>query len=93
MPPEHQQVFTLDIAERPAFAFEAENFDVAHRLVRSEWLLKALDRFCRTRSPALDCRGRLRLRDATRDETTLYRARAEEFSGATPHFLVAHLVS
>jgi hypothetical protein len=93
MASEHPQVFILDLAERPAFAFEADNLEVAQRLVRSEWLLQALDRFFSTRSPALDNRGRLRLRKATRDEAMLYRARAEEFSDVTPHFLIAHLVS
>jgi hypothetical protein len=39
----------------------------------------------------LDPHGRLRLRRATRDEATFYRARAEEFAEANPHVLIAHL--
>jgi len=93
MASDHPQVFILDMAERPVFAFEASDFEMAQRLARSQWLLQALDRFCSTRAPAQDSRGRLRLREATRDEAALYRARAEEFADATPRFLIAHLVS
>ena len=88
---DHPPVFTLDMAEQPAFAFEADDLDAAQRLVRSEWLLQALERFCSTRVPELDRGGRLCLRRATRDEATLYRARAEEFAEATPHVLIAYL--
>ena len=91
---EHTRVFVLELARQPAFAFAADNIDMAQQLARSKWLLQALDAFCRTRRPA-DRRpadlGRLQLRDATRDEAAFYRDRADEFADTAPAFLVAHL--
>lgn len=86
---EHPHIFVLDIAERPAFAFAADNLDAAQRMVRSEWMLRALDAFCRTRRSA--GAGQLQLRNATNDEARFYRDRADEFADATPYVLIAHL--
>ena len=83
-------VFVLDLAERPAFAFEADSFDAARRITRSHWLLQALDAFCRARRRADG--GQLQLRCATDHETALYRDRADEFAEAETRFLIAHLV-
>ena len=83
-------VFVLDIAELPAFAFEADDFDAARNLFGSYWLLQPLDAFCRVRRP-MD-RGQLRLRTATDQETALYRNRADEFAEAERRFLIVHLV-
>jgi hypothetical protein len=87
---EHMPVFVLDIAKRPAFAFEADDFDSAQQITRSHWLLQPLDTFCRMRRRA-DA-GQLHLRAATDHEATLYRDRADEFAEAETRFLIAHLV-
>lgn len=82
-------VFVLDIAEQPAFAFQADDISMAEQIARSEWLLQALDRFCRVRRPA---EGRqLHLRAATDVEAALYRSRADEFAESEPRLLIAHL--
>jgi hypothetical protein len=86
---ELSRIFVLDIDNQPAFAFEARDWDAAQRAVRSEWLLQALDAFCRTRRPAIS--GRLQIRDATDNEVALYRDRADEFADTTPDLLIAHL--
>jgi hypothetical protein len=90
MPLQPTTVFVIDIAQLPAFAFEADHVDAARQIVGSAWLLRALDAFCRVRRPA-DGR-QLRLRTATDREAALYRDRADEFAEAEPHFLIAHLV-
>jgi hypothetical protein len=86
----HTPVFILSIAERPAFAFEADNFNAATQISRSPWLLQALDEFCRARRPADG--GQLFLRAATDHEAALYRDRADEFAEAETQFLIAHLI-
>jgi hypothetical protein len=86
MPP----IFVLDIAEQPCFAFEADHLNAAEQIVRSPWLLQALDEFCRARRPADG--GQLFLRAATDHEAALYRDRADEFAEAETQFLIAHLI-
>ena len=83
------EVFVLDIAERPAFAFAADSLDGARRMARSDWMLLALDRFCRARRPA--AAGSVRLRCATDEEATYYHDRVDEFADPTAQLLIAHL--
>jgi hypothetical protein len=84
------QIFTLDIGGRPMFAFEAADADEARLMVRSDWLLCAVDHFCRTRH--LSVKGQLRLRVAEPDEAELYSRYADEFADSAPRRLIAHLV-
>jgi hypothetical protein len=90
MSPHPTIVFVVDIAEVPAFAFEADDFDAARYIVGSHWLLQPLDAFCRVRRPA--DRGQLCLRAAADHEAALYRDRADEFAEAERRFLMVHLV-
>lgn len=83
------QIFVLDLADEPAFAFEAADTDGAQRIARSDWLLHALDGFCRARRAAK--RGRLRLRSATPTEAAIYLDLADEFADTAPQMLIAHL--
>jgi hypothetical protein len=87
---QQSEVFVLDIAERPAFAFAADSLDRARRMARSDWMLLALDRFCRVRRPG--AAGQFQLRCATDSEAAFYNDRADEFADPTNEVLIAHLV-
>jgi hypothetical protein len=84
------EVFVLDIAERPAFAFAANSLDGARQMARSDWMLLALDRFCRVRRPG--AAGQFQLRCATDSEAAFYHDRADEFAAPTAEVLIAHLI-
>ncbi|WP_315701154.1 MULTISPECIES: hypothetical protein [unclassified Bradyrhizobium] len=83
------QVFVLDIAGRPAFAFEAADHDGARRLARSERLLQALDDYCRAKR--LGAGGQLQIRAATMAEAASYYDMADEFAETAPRLLVARI--
>ncbi|WP_407157705.1 hypothetical protein [Bradyrhizobium sp. STM 3557] len=83
------EVFALDLAERPAFAFAADSLDGARRMARSDWMRLALDRFCRIRRPG--AAGQFQLRCATDSEAAAYHERADEFADPTDQVLIAHL--
>jgi len=84
------EVFVLDVAERPAFAFAADSLDGARQMARSDWMLLALDHFCRVRR--LRAAGQFQLRCATDTEAAFYHDRADEFAGPAAEVLIAHLV-
>jgi hypothetical protein len=84
------EIFVLDIAERPAFAFGADSLDAARRMARSDWMQLALDGFCRARRPT--AAGQFQLRYATDEEAAFYRDRVDEFADPTTQVLIAHLV-
>jgi hypothetical protein len=84
------EIFVLDIAQRPAFAFAADSLDGARCMARSDWMLLALDRFCRVRRPG--AAGQFQLRCATDSEAAVYHDRADEFADPTAQILIAHLV-
>jgi hypothetical protein len=73
----HGQVFVLDLGRHPAFAFATGDVEQAQGIVRSSWLLRALDAFCKRRPLG---GGRLQLRPATEAEAAIYRDRADEFA-------------
>ncbi|WP_315765606.1 MULTISPECIES: hypothetical protein [unclassified Bradyrhizobium] len=79
----------LDIAGRPAFAFEAADHDGARRLARSERLLQALDDYCRAKR--LGAGGQLQIRAATMAEAASYYDMADEFAETAPRLLVARI--
>jgi hypothetical protein len=88
----HQaRVFVVEMAGQPAFAFEATNVEDAHRMIRSETLLQALDRFCQTRRAGET--GQLQLREATAHESDFYNHLANELAEPSPPFLIAHLAN
>jgi hypothetical protein len=85
------QIFVLDIAERPTFAFEADSACTAEALARSPWFAFAVADFFAQRGKALNENGRFFARLATEAEASLYRTLADEFAEATDRFLIAHL--
>jgi hypothetical protein len=86
-----RQIFVLDVANEPAFAFEADNTRAAEALVLAPWFLRALEDFCAKRRKARSANAGMSTRAATEAEATLYRERAAEFAEAADHVLVAHL--
>lgn len=83
------QVFVLDIAGQPAFAFEAADPGRARRIARSERLLQALDDYCRAKRLAAG--SQLQLRAATMAEAANYYDLTDEFAETAPHLLIARL--
>ncbi|WP_146687357.1 hypothetical protein [Bradyrhizobium canariense] len=87
-----RSIFVLEIADAPAFAFEAESCSQAAEVARSPWFTRALDKFYLRRRESWDWnRPPLRLRVATTTEATVYRDFACEFADALDCFLVTHL--
>jgi len=86
---QQSRVFILDRGGQPTFAFEAADAHDAHRMIRSEPLLHALDRFCRARCAGKT--GKLQLREATAHESQLYNHMADEFAAPGQQLLIAHL--
>jgi hypothetical protein len=84
-------VFVLEMAGQPAFAFEATNVEDARRMIRSETVLQALDRFCQTRHAGGG--GQLQLREATVHESEFYNDLADEFAEPISPLLIAHLAN
>ncbi len=85
-----QQIFVLDIADQPAFAFEAENARAAALLVQTPRFARAFDDFCAKRGKAWTETAVVSTRAATDAEAALYRDRVAGFADATDQILVAH---
>lgn len=85
------QIFVLDVADEPTFAFEADGVSTAEALVQSPWFVLAVADFCSKRDKALNEHGRFVARLATEAEASLYRTLADEFAEATDRLLIAHL--
>jgi hypothetical protein len=85
---QQQQVFVLDVADGPAFAFEAESAGAAEALIQARWFVRALGDFCARRTMDRD-RLVLRARAATQAEAFLYWDRAAEFAEESGQILLA----
>jgi hypothetical protein len=85
------QIFVLDVADEPTFAFEVDGVTTADALVQSPWFARAIVDFCARRGKALNEHGHLFARLATEAEASLYRTLADEFAEARDRFLIAHL--
>jgi hypothetical protein len=86
-----KQVFVLDVADEPTFAFEADGMTAAAALVQLPWFTSAVTGFRARRGKVFDSNDPLFARMATEAEASLYRGLADEFADATGCFLVAHL--
>jgi hypothetical protein len=86
-----RRVFVLDVADEPAFAFEAESAKVAEALAQSPWFLGALGDFCAKRRKGWQANPALSTRAASEAEAALYRERAAEFTDTTDRLLLAHI--
>jgi len=85
------QIFALDVANEPAFVFEADDAHAAKALARSPWFVRAFGDFCAKRRKPWDASAALSTRPATEAEAALYRDRVAEFADASDRALVAHL--
>jgi hypothetical protein len=86
-----RSIFVLEIADTPAFAFEAEGLSQAEEFAHAPWFTRALDKFHSARHQAPSCRQALRTRAATEAEAALYRDVSREFADAFGCLLVARL--
>jgi len=86
-----KQIFVLDVADEPTFAFEADGEATAEALLQSPWFALAVADFCAKRDKALNENGRFFARPATDVEASLYRTLADEFAEVTDRLLIAHL--
>ena len=86
-----RQIFVLDVADGPAFAFEAETASAAAALAQSPWFARALGDFCAKRRTTLRAGAAFSTRPASDSEAALYRARAAEFIEATDRMLFARI--
>jgi hypothetical protein len=86
-----RQIFVLDVADEPAFAFEAESARAAEALAQSPWFVRALGDFCAKRRTALSASAAISTRMATDSEVALYRERTAEFIDATDRILFTHI--
>ena len=85
------QIYALDVANEPAFVFEAENAHAAKALAQSPWFARALGDFHAKRRKPWDASAAVSTRPATEAEAALYRDRVAEFADASDRILVAHL--
>jgi hypothetical protein len=95
------QIFVLDVADEPTFAFEAEGVGTAEALARSPWFAFTVADFFAKRGKALTEEaltekaltenGCFFARLATEAEASLYRTLADEFAEVTDRLLIAHL--
>ena len=83
-------VFVLELADRQAFAFEAESAAVAEVMVRAPQFTQALNRFCDARGIVRGERPLL-LREATARETAAYSDYLDEFPEVLGRLLVVSL--
>lgn len=88
-----KQIFVLDVADEPTFAFEADGEATAEALLQSPWFALAVADFCAKRDKALNENGRFFARLATEAEASLYRTLADEFAEVTDRLLIAHLTN
>ena len=86
-----QQIFVLEIADRPAFVFEAENAHAAELLAQTPRFLRVFDDFRAKHGRPWTASATVSARAATDAEAALYRDRVAEFADATDRMLVAHL--
>jgi hypothetical protein len=84
-------VFILDAGDGSAFAFEAASAIAAEGLTQETWFTEALEKFRQSRLRTLTGFAPGCVRTATEAEAALYQDRADEFSDASNHFLVAHI--
>lgn len=83
------QIFVLDVADEPTFAFEADGVADAEALVQAPRFAWAVSDFCAKRGKPEN--GHLFARLATEAEASLYRSLADEFAEAADRVLIAHL--
>jgi hypothetical protein len=86
-----RRVFVLDVADGPAFAFEADNAVAADALVRTPWFARAFSDFRARGHKTCNSNGPLRARAATEAETSLYWDCAAEFAEETEQLLLARI--
>ena len=86
-----RQIFVLDVADEPAFAFGAESARAAEALAQAPWFVRALGDFHAKRRKTWDAGAAVFTRAATESEAALYRERAAEFADAIDRILLAHI--
>jgi hypothetical protein len=86
-----QQIFVLDLADGPAFAFEAESAVAAEALVSTPWFAQALDDFCARGCKTWGRNSPVRARAASETEALLYLERVAEFAEESGQLLMAHI--
>jgi len=84
-------IFTLDVANEPAFVFQAENAHAAEALVQAPRFARALGDFYAKRRKPWDVRAAVSMRPATEAEAALYQDRLAEFADVSDRVLVARL--
>jgi hypothetical protein len=85
------QIFVLDLADGPAFAFEAESAVVAEALVSAPWFARALDDFCTRGRKTWGGNNPVRARAASEAEASRYLERVAEFAEESAQLLMAHV--
>lgn len=85
-----RRVFILEIADVPAFAFEAKSYPEAEKIIKSCWFSRSLDGFFGRIEPC-ENRGPLRVRIATEAEAMAHCFMADEFADALGCLVVTHL--
>jgi len=88
--PGSKTIFVFELADRLAFAFEAESAASAELMVRAPWFIQALDRFCDARGIVRDERSLLP-REATAREKAAFIDYLDEFPEALGSLLVVGL--
>jgi hypothetical protein len=86
-----RQIFVMDLADGPAFAFEAESAVAAEALVGTPWFARALDDFCTKGRKTWGRNSPVRARAASEAEASRYLERACEFAEESGQFLMAHV--
>jgi hypothetical protein len=85
-------IFTLDIAGRPIFAFEAKNLRESRELCHEHWVRNDIAGLTSNGVSIWDGKAPLRARRSTEDEIALYREAERETPQTQGDLLLAYLV-
>jgi hypothetical protein len=85
------QIFVLDLADGPAFAFEAGSTVAAEELVSAPWFARALDDFSTRGRKTWGRNNPVRARAASEAEASRYLERVAEFAEESAQLLMAHV--
>ena len=82
-------VFVVELVEAPVLAFEAAHETQAASLAQATWFKNALVNYLSSKRAGRPTGFRPRIRPATKEEETTYRAFAREFADMSGCFLFA----
>jgi hypothetical protein len=88
---EGEMIFTIEIGDTPALAFEAQNFREARELCHEQWLKDDLAEAKVDRLPLWDGKAKLRARPALPNEIALF-GEAKNNGGPSDGLMLVYLV-